>query len=83
MKNKPYRASIIESKKVLMQDFHGNYIKNKYGNNAEMLLTDNDSLMNKIGSEYVYKVFYKDKELFDLTSANILKNQNTMAIRIT
>ena len=61
MQNKPYRASIIESKKVLMQDLHCKYIKNKYGNNAEMLLTDNDSLMNKIGSEMFTKASTKIK----------------------
>ena len=44
-----------------MQDFHYNYIKNKYGDKAEMLLTDTASLMHKTKAENVYKDFYNDK----------------------
>ena len=48
-----------------MQDFHYNYSKSKYGSKAGMLLTDTDNLMYKVNTENVYKVFYKNKELFD------------------
>ena len=51
-----------------MENFHHNCIKNKYGDKAEMLLTDTDSLMYKIEAENVYEDFYKDKELFDLSN---------------
>ena len=53
--------------KILMQYFHYNYVKNEYGDKAEMLLTDNNSLMYKIEAENVYEDFYKDKELFDFS----------------
>ena len=47
-----------------MQDFHYNYIKDKYGDNAEMLLTDSDSLMCNIEAKNIYEKFYKKQELF-------------------
>ena len=50
-----------------MQDFQYNYIKNKYGGKAKMLLTDTNSLFQKIEAEKVYEDFYKDKELFDFS----------------
>ena len=55
-----------------MQDFHYNYIKNKYGYKAEMLLTDTDSLVYETETENIYEDFYKYKELFDFS--NYLKN---------
>ena len=51
-----------------MQDFHYNYVKNKYGGKTEMLLTDTDSLMHNIKAENVYEDFYKDKELSDFSN---------------
>ena len=51
--------------KVLMCEFHYNYIKNKYGNNSRLLLTNTDSLMYEIKTEEVYEDFSKDKEMFD------------------
>ena len=51
-----------------MQDFHYNYIKRKYGDKVEMLLTGTDSLIYKIGTENVQEDVYKDKELFDFSN---------------
>ena len=45
---------ILELSKVLMFEFHYDYIKNKYGNNSRLLLTDTDSLMYEIKTEDVY-----------------------------
>ena len=45
---------IVELSKVLMYEFHYDYIKNKYGNNSKLLLTDNDSLMYEIKTEDVF-----------------------------
>ena len=39
-----------------MYDFHYNYVKRKF--NAELLLTDTDSLDYKIETDDVYKDFY-------------------------
>ena len=61
--------SILEISKTLMYDFHYNYIKPKYGNKANLLFTDTDSLMYEIRTEDVYKDISKDvKSRFD-TSA--------------
>ena len=57
-----------------MQDFHYNYIKNKYGNKTEMLLTDTASLMYKTKAENVYEDFYNNKELYDLRFTQKIQN---------
>ena len=40
-----------------MEDFRYNYIKNKYSDKVETLITDNDSLMYKIKAENVFEHF--------------------------
>ena len=49
--------------KVLMLDFHYNYIKNKYSDKVEMMLTDTDNFMHEIEAENVHGDFYKNKEI--------------------
>ena len=70
LNNKPIciGANILDLSKVLMQDFHYNYIKNKYRGKAEMLLTDAVSPMYKFETKNVYTVFFKNKELFDFSN---------------
>ena len=46
---------ILDFSKVLMYEFHYDYIKNKYGGNSRLLFTDTDSLMYEIKTEDVYK----------------------------
>ena len=59
---------ILELSKVLMYEFHYDYIKNKYGNNSRLLFTDADSLMYEIKTEDVNKHFSNDKEMFYFSS---------------
>ena len=56
---------ILDLSKMLMYDFHYNYIKKKYNNRARLLFTDMDSLTYEIKAEDVYKDFWNDKDVFD------------------
>ena len=56
---------ILDLSKMLMYDFHYNYIKKKYNNRARRLFTDTDSLTYEIEAEDVYKDFWNDKDMFD------------------
>ena len=60
--NKPIYVgqAILDLSKILMFDFHYNYIRKKYGDKAELLFTDTDSLMYLIQTQDVYKDFSKD-----------------------
>ena len=58
----------FELSKVLMYEFHHDYIKNKYGNNSRLLFTATDGLMYEIKTEDVYKDFTSDKEIFDFSN---------------
>ena len=75
---------ILELSKVLMYEFHYDYIKNKYGNNSRLLFTDNDSLMYEIKTEDVYKDFSNDKEMLDFsnysTKSKYCDNLNELVI---
>ena len=56
---------ILDLSKTLMYDFHYNYINKKYGDKANLLFTDTDSLTYEIEAEDVYSNFWKDKNRFD------------------
>ena len=66
--NKPVYLGmcILDLSKIIMFDFHYNYIKPKYGNNAKLLFTDTDSLFYEIQTEDFYKDIAGDvKDRFD------------------
>ena len=70
MLNKPAYIGmcIFELNKVLMYEFHYDYIKNKYNNNSKLLFTEIDSLMYEIKNKDVYEDFSNNKEMFDFSN---------------
>ena len=56
------RMCILDLSKTLMYNFHYNYMRQKYGDNAKLLFTDTDSLMYEIKTEDFYKDFSADVE---------------------
>ena len=68
--NKPTYISvcICDLSKMLMYNFHYDYIKNKYGNSSRTLFTDTDSLMYETKTKDVYEDSRKDKEMFDFSN---------------
>ena len=75
---------ILELSNVLIYEFHYDYIKNKFGNNARLLFTDTDGLMYDIKTEHVYKDFSYNKELSDfsnyLTKSKYYNNSNKLLV---
>ena len=75
---------ILELSKVLMYEFHYDYIKNKYGNNSRLSLRGTDSLMYEIKTEDVYEDFSNDKEMFDFsnysTKSKYYDNSNKLVV---
>ena len=57
----------LESSKLLMLDFMYNFIKVKYGQKAQLLFTDTDSLMLEIETEDIYRDMRQHKDLFDFS----------------
>ena len=56
---------VLDFSKVLMYEFHYDYIKNKYGNKSRLLFADTDILMYDIKIKDVYEDFRDDKQIFD------------------
>ena len=56
---------ILDLSKVLMYDFHYNFIKAKYGDLVQLLFTDTDSLFYQIRTDDVYVDLDNYRYLFD------------------
>ena len=66
--NKPIYVgqAILDLSKTLTFDFHHTYIRKKFGDRAELLFTDTDSLMDLIQTEDFYQDINKGiKRKFD------------------
>ena len=59
---------VLELSKILMYEFHYDYIKNKHGNNSRLLFTDTDSLMYEIKTGDVYEDFSSNKEMLNFSN---------------
>ena len=66
--NKPIYVgfSILELTKLLMYQFHYDYVLKTF-DNVKLLLTDTDSLVYEIKGDNVYDQCFKDKHMFDLS----------------
>jgi hypothetical protein len=65
--NKPIYVgfSVLEISKTLMYDFHYDYIKNRYKDNAKLLYTDTDSFIYEIKTDDFYDDIKAKIDLFD------------------
>ena len=70
--NKPILVgqAILDISKTHMFDFHYNFIKDKYGDKAELLMTDTDSLVYLIQTDDFFEDIKKDvkKKKFDTSN---------------
>ena len=51
-----------------MYEFQYDYIRNKYGSNSRLLLTDTNTLIYDIKTKDFMKIVRKDKEMFDFSN---------------
>ena len=62
---------ILDLSRLLMYEFHYDWIKDKYGNKSRLLFTDTDNLMYETKTEDVSEDIIKDKELLDFSKYSV------------
>ena len=60
--------TVLELSKLHMARFHYDYVKNKWGEKAKLLMTDTDSLAYVISTRDVYEDIQDDLDLFDTSN---------------
>lgn len=86
--NKPIQVGfvVLELSKLVMYKFHYDIIKARYGDRAQLLLTDTDSLVYEIETEDLDKDMMEMKEHFDFSNYDedhpmySLHNQGIMGV---
>ena len=65
--NKPIYIGlcVLDISKILLYDFHYQYMKKKFAKNCKLLYTDTDSLIYEIICDDVYETMKQDIHLFD------------------
>ncbi|XP_064653079.1 uncharacterized protein LOC135503432 [Lineus longissimus] len=68
--NKPIfmGQAILDLSKEHMYDFHYSHMMKKYGDKAQLLYTDTDSLVYNIQTDDIYKDMQKDAHLYDFSN---------------
>jgi len=65
--------TVLEMSKHLMYDFYYNYLRNKYGSNLRLLMTDKDNLCIEIKGDAsldFYKDMKEDSDKYDTSDFN-------------
>ena len=57
--------TILDLSKVLMYDFHYNFMASRFGSQTKLLFTDTDSLCYDVKTDDLYRDFFQDLDYFD------------------
>ena len=75
--------AVLDLSKVLMAEFHYDFIRAKYGNRAELLFTDTDSLCYHIHTDDVYADFRASLNIILLLKLGLLVTFKNLSSEFT